>query len=335
MIRALPIFCFLLLAVLLAAGAPGTQPATQDDPRARIRGTVEMVVVPVTVKDASGELLYGLRREEFRVFEDGVEQEIELFSADAFPLSAVVLVDNALGAGDAQRVQESLGALAAGFAPSDEVAVALYETFLHQPTEFFADNDALYDALRRIELAAPAPGRTGAPLTGAPRVDTSPGGPPVSLSAGRRSKHLHDALYGATELLRSRARDRRRIILVVSDGANARENTVTFDRVLERLLAWDIVVYGVVLERPRILGGPGTLENYAQRTGGEMFYPTAERSPGALYALVTEQARNAYTLGYVPRNTDRTLGFHSIEVRVRRPNLIVKARDGYFAVAAP
>src|ERR1700688_5014853 len=89
-------------------------PQTQD-PRARIRTTVTLVVVPVTVKDSQGELVTDLQQNDFRVFEDGVEQPIALFSADAFPLSVAVLIDDDLKTGTAEKVQKTLETVAGAF----------------------------------------------------------------------------------------------------------------------------------------------------------------------------------------------------------------------------
>src|ERR1700687_5451916 len=90
-----------------------------DDPRAVIRARVDLVVVPVTVKDASGDLVPDLRDDEFRVLEDGVEQKIAFFSADAFPLSAVVLLDDGLKAKTSERVKQNLITVSAAFGESD------------------------------------------------------------------------------------------------------------------------------------------------------------------------------------------------------------------------
>lgn len=89
--KTLAVFLGLFLAIPIPAALP-----QQEDPRARIRTTVELVVVPVTVKDGTGNLVSDLREGEFRIFEDGVEQQISLFSVEAFPLSAVVLLDDGL-----------------------------------------------------------------------------------------------------------------------------------------------------------------------------------------------------------------------------------------------
>src|SRR5690349_11322030 len=107
-----------------APPSSGQAPALQGpDPRARIRTTVSLVVVPVTVKNGAGELVSDLQQKDFRIFEDGIEQQIALFSVDAFPVSAAVLIDDDLKRSSADRVQKTLETLAAGFSPSDEVSL--------------------------------------------------------------------------------------------------------------------------------------------------------------------------------------------------------------------
>src|SRR5690348_4207398 len=113
------------------AAASPQSPAQQQaaDPRAKIRSTVELVVVPVTVKDSKGNLVDDIRKDEFRIFEDGIEQQPSLFSTDAFPLSAVVLLDDDLKPKNSDQLHKSLLAVAGAFSESDEVAVARFASF--------------------------------------------------------------------------------------------------------------------------------------------------------------------------------------------------------------
>src|SRR6266436_3725020 len=107
--------------------APSMQP---QDPRARIRTTVSLVVVPVTVKNGAGELVTDLLQKDFRIFEDGIEQQISLFSVDAFPLSAAVLIDDDLKRSSADRVQKTLETLSAGFCASRAAQAHRSQQFL-------------------------------------------------------------------------------------------------------------------------------------------------------------------------------------------------------------
>jgi len=93
------------------ANRPGENPPRQSDVQARITVNSNLVILPVTVKDKSGELVPDLKRDEFRVFEDNVEQHVDMFTAEAFPLSMVVLIDNDLKDKDATKVQSSLMAI--------------------------------------------------------------------------------------------------------------------------------------------------------------------------------------------------------------------------------
>ena len=143
-----------------ASQPPVRHPSLQtQDPRARIRTTVSLVVVPVTVKDSAGELVTDLQQNDFRVFEDGIEQPIALFSVDAFPLSAAILIDDDLKQSTAEKVQKTLETLAGAFSASDEVSLWRFDEVPEQISEeFITDNDALLTQLKRIDLSSSFPG---------------------------------------------------------------------------------------------------------------------------------------------------------------------------------
>src|SRR6266704_5634664 len=113
-----------LIATMLAAGSvlvqakqspteeiprtqtqPLPQPTTQQsEARTKISVNSDLVVLPVTAKDRHGNLVPDLHREEFRIYDDNVEQSIDVFTAEAFPLSLVVLIDNDMKALDAAQM---------------------------------------------------------------------------------------------------------------------------------------------------------------------------------------------------------------------------------------
>src|SRR5262245_24597756 len=75
---------------------PPPRSTAPSDSQGTLRVNVNLVILPVTVKDGAGRLVADLARSEFRIFDDEVEQRLEYFSAEAFPLSAVILLDNDL-----------------------------------------------------------------------------------------------------------------------------------------------------------------------------------------------------------------------------------------------
>jgi len=325
----------------------GQEPALQtQDPRARIRTTVSLVVVPVTVKDSAGELVTDLQQNDFRVFEDGIEQPITLFSADAFPLSAAILIDDDLKRGTAEKVQKTLETLAAGFSASDEVSLWRFDEVPEQISEdFIGDNVKLLTQLKHIDLSSSFPGIGSYTMTNGPRVNTAqPPGPakvPTEANGHPNTKHINDAIYAAAEQLQDRPRERRKIIFLISDGQNAKNNTHKYDETLQLLLSADISVYAVGvgeanMNRGITFLGNNILSKYAHATGGDIFYGGMSRENlEELYARVSEQARNQYTIAYSGAHTDRSKPYHTIEVRVKRPGLALLTRDGYYLNATP
>jgi VWFA-related protein len=296
------------------------------------------------VKDGEGGLVTDLQQSDFRIFEDGIEQEIALFSVDPFPLSAAVLVDDDLKRSTADKVQKTLETLAGGFSASDEISLWRFDQVPESISDFITEGDALLTQLKHVDLSSSFPGVGSAPMTRGPRVNTQPLPGPLTnpgMSIGHPNyKHIDDAIYAAAEQLRDRARDRRKIIYLISDGQNAKNNTHSYKETLELLLSADISVYAIGvgeanLNRGITFLGNNVLAKYAHATGGDIFYASSRDDLERLYPRVSEQARNQYTIAYSAARTDHTQLYHSIEVRVRRPGLSLLARDGYYLNAKP
>jgi VWFA-related protein len=297
--------------------------------------TTNAVIVPVTVKNRDGVLVGDLSRDEFRVYCDNVEQQIVFFTSDPFPLSAVVLIDNNLSIKNAEQVQKSLVAISGGFGPTDEVALVTYDQFPNTVADFSFNNDELFNKLKRMDLQSHYPGApVGGPLTAGPTVNgrSAENGLPTPLGVRQETetKDLDDAVYAAGEMLKARGRDRRKIIFLISDGNNSHSNSHTLDQTLQLLLNSDVSVYSISVGHALLQHQSTRLEKYAQTTGGDTFYAGKDRGLENLYAKVTEQARNQYTLTFSPTDVTKGADFHSIEVRVRRPELDVTARSGYY-----
>ena len=338
---------FLAFAVSLAIpaqtipeGVPQQQSGQTQPPnsRATIRSTVELVVVPVTVKDARGNLVDDIRQDEFTILEDDVEQRISTFSTDAAPLSALVVLDDDLKPKAAEQLRKSLVAMSGAFSESDEVAVGRFGSFFNLLMDFTADNDRLVTLLKARAAGddsvpdpvstAPNPGAGGPPVPGAPTTQQQ-------ASADKSTKHLEDALDAAAQVLRTRPRGRRRVIILVSDGVDAKNNTHTYDQALTALLSSDVSVYAIGTDAALLRRGASPLSRFARSTGGDTYFVSNESALSKAYAQVAEEARHQYTLAYSPAGTDHTKNYHSVEVRVKRAGLNVLARDGYYLVRLP
>jgi VWFA-related protein len=311
-------------------------PQASTVPSARVlRSRTELVPVPVTVKNSHGALVPDLTKDDFRVFEDGKEQTIALFSTEAFPLSVVVVLDNDLTVKVRDQVQKSLDSIAGGLGQSDEAAVILYDQFPEPAIDFTADNDTMLTKLHRLRLGSSFPGDFGGPMAAGPVINNqsqSPGVPVYGKGADKVTKDLDDAMHAAGELLRARGRDRRKVICLISDGQNSRHNRWSYGEVLQLLLTSDISVYTVTVGTLLLKHEPGRMTHYANDTGGDSFFASKQADLERLYSAIGEQARNQYTLAYAPLNPG-VGDYHRIEVRVERPGLQVSSREGYYASA--
>jgi VWFA-related protein len=314
----------------------------QNQGPATIRVPSNIVTVPVTVKDSRGDLVAGLEQSDFRIFQDGVEQEIQRFYADPFPVSAVVLLDDDLPNRASEQVQRSLDSIAAGFGPRDEVAVVRFDEYPKTVLGFTTNNDALFAELRKIRtdpndaLDSRVAGTPSQTMTSGPTINGQPITeqqriPILGTETNGVTKHLDDAIHYAAEMLHTRDQNRHKIIFVISDGTNDRHNQWGFDTTLHILLEYEISVYAIAVGPEILKFQSGRLNHYATATGGDIFYATKQAGLEKMYSLLADEARNRYTLAYVPTNTSGRGNYHTIEVRVERPNLTVISRQGYYA----
>jgi VWFA-related protein len=313
-----------------------------------IRSTVNQVIVPVTVKNGQGGLVGDLQKDEFRVFADGIEQKVLRFTPDPTPLSAVVLIDNDLARKQADQVQKSLATISAGFGPNDEAALVTYSEFPTTVAEFSGNNDEFYTHLKRLQIGSHSVSVNAGPTNSGPVINgnTNPANAPATglgLPLHGSSRYqtftaLDDALYSAAEMFKNSQANRRKIIFLISDGSNSRQNKHTFNETLRSLLNKDISVYSVSVTHyvPVPVGksivehGMAELQKYATQTGGDTFFGDKQEELERLYADVTEEARNQYTLTFQPIGVDASRDYHPIEVRVRRPGLSILTREGYY-----
>ena len=225
-----------------------------------------------------------------------------------FPLSMVILIDNDLKKGDAKEVQDSLDAIVGGMSDLDEAFVCRFDQFFHPGKGFTSNQDQLLTELRRTKLDShtgvmPPGGPFNGPTINGHAADGSPSVPDSTrIILSQPTKALDDAVFGAAELLKSRPRNRRKIIFIVSDGVNGgkKYNTNTYDNTVKELQGHGISVFAVGVGSAFYDRRFERLSEYAHATGGDVYYAAKKESLQDLYSRVTEEARNEYTLAYVP-----------------------------------
>lgn len=325
-----------------------------------ITRNVTVVDVPVTVRDKKNRLVAGLPWWRFRVYEDGVRQNIWYFTTDAYPLSIAFVVDQTLPSDIMQKVNASFGAVTGSLTPSDSVAVVTYAgTGPQLQTDFTQATGqrlpAVLEAAKRPGAAMGVP-EMGDPMTLGPTVNGQQVDPNLAPQRGNagpflviphETHPLNDAILFAAERLSHQPPGRRRIIYVVSDGRNVRSKA-TYKEVMEYLLTNNISVYGTevggaalwgigYLDRAKLpfLQPDNVLPRYAYPTGGDVQSELTENGIQNAFVHITESVRTAYTIDYLSHNSALSSKYHQIEVRVEGlPGLTVQAKTGYYPSAS-
>lgn len=294
-----------------------------------IRVGTELVTVPVSVYERSGVYVSGLRRTDFRIYENGSEQEIAYFGTSEIPFTVVLLVDVS-GSTDQKirQIQSAALSFIRNLKPNDRVSIVEFASGINTLCDFTTDRAVLEKAIGRIRA----------------------GGATV--------------LYDAVERVLKRGfKDvqGRKAVVLFTDGVDTSGRSNGFEKTLALAEEGDAAVYSVyyntylemrgintgqgpmtgiptISRAPNIPGlrpedfarGRAYLEELARVTAAKMF--RSDSTTGGLdaaFAGIAEELGNQYSIGYYPTEPGPTGERKQIKVRVARPNVGVRARDSY------
>jgi VWFA-related protein len=328
------IFLCLFTTSLSGKALSFQKPQQSQDQGFSLKVPVDLVIVPVTVEDKNGRPVYDLRKEDFELREEGLVQEISYFSADPFPLSVAILLDRSTDARTQTALRETLLSLVEAFSGFDEISLFQFENTTDKLQDFTFNKEEVLKAFRRLSLVGSPPGIIGGPFAREPNIngipiDTGNGTvqPPKTLNT-----HIDDAVFAASQELRRRGKDRRKIIVLISNGQNAPGNRNSFESTIEAVLRAEIVVYGIAQGSALVTRRLTPLTKYAGQSGGAVFYPVKESGFAESYQRIADMARNQYVLGFVSQKEAQDVMFRKISVRIKEREMNVRARKGYYAV---
>lgn len=254
---------------------------------------VNLVEVYASVTDSKGASVPELPKEAFDVFEDGARQEISAFTAGEFPLSVAIAIDRSFSMRAERLAAARSGArlFLGQLRGTDQAMVVAVGSEIETVAPLSIDRAAQYAAVAAID-------RWG-------------------------TTSLHDAIIASIDAVQP-ARGRRALILL-SDGDDRYSRASAADA-LAHARAADVLVYPIAVGDRR----PSLFAELAALTGGRSFYvPDPRRLPDTL-AGIARELRHQYLLGYTPsRPLDERGEWRTITVKMTRPGLQVRARDGY------
>jgi Ca-activated chloride channel family protein len=275
------------------------------------RGGTDVVLLSVTVTDAAGHHVPGLGRDDFRVLEDGVLQEIVHFASEPTPISLSLLIDTSTSMETKLEIaQQAASGFVGRLGPKDVAQIMDFDSQTKILAPFTNDKAALNRALRQ----------------------TKAGG----------STSMYNSIYTAlSELRRLRGRNegeaRRQAIVLLSDGEDT-SSIVPYEDVLELAKRSEVIVYAIGLVAK---DSPGTragwsesefaLRSLTRETGGRVFFVAEPQQLPAIYIQISEELANQYSLGYVSRNTRRDGAWRRLALQVVKGDATPRTRAGYFA----
>jgi Ca-activated chloride channel family protein len=294
----------LALAMLLLVSAKA-----QDPEPFKISVSVDLVVLPVTVRDPKGGFASGLREQDFAVYEDGVRQSIRLFRHEDVPVTVGLVIDHS----------GSMGA------KLPEV-IAAARTFVH--TSNPDDRLFVVNFNERVTLGLPDSVSFTNRFEELERAISSM--PPAGMTA------LYDAAIEGLERFQQGSRDKGALIIVSDGGDNASKRTLP--QLVRMAEESNVVMYTIgIFDDADADRNPGVLSRLAKTTGGEAFFPGQLNEVVAICERIARDIRNQYTIGYVSSSTGKPGAFRAIRVTASgtEGKLQVRTRSGYVAGGDP
>lgn len=306
------------------------RPVKPDDEIVRVE--TDLVTIPVRITSKGGRPVPDVKKEEFKVFENGVEQEIAYFSNEEQPFTVALMLDMSYSSVfKLQEIQEAAFAFVRQLRPRDKVMIVSFDEkplVLCEPTN---DKKALRFAIEASKIGSGT------------------------------------SLYTALDLVlndKFRKIRGRKAVVLLSDGVDTTSKLMTEKRLLDYVSEVDALIYPIqyytfddvqknrrkdaevryddndrpyVVESPRGVGERESdyetatefFRKIADATGGSVQRVSSRTNLDKAFAKIADELRKTYSLGYYPSSERKPGGKYSIKVRVYRPNLNIRTREGY------
>lgn len=275
----------------------------QQQQQPTFRGITRTVPVWATVRDASGAFELDLTQDDFEVYDNGKLQKVNLFTRQAQPLSVVVVIDGSSSMMPIfQTVLDGVNQFVIRLMPGDEGRVESFADQTRMSPRFTTNRDELLDYLKdqfNIRMA--------------------------------NETRLWDALADALLAVGER-KGKRRVVVVFTDGDDT-DSVTTASHVASMAADRDAILYALAMwghEGGTPGGRPNhRIETLATQTGGGFYELRETDDINSTFTGIAEELHNQYVLGFTPAALDGKE--HKLEVKVKRPNTLVRARTSYIA----
>jgi len=291
-------------ALIPLSGQTPDAKVPEESPVFTFRTDTRLVDLHASVVDKQGHLVLNLPESAFKVYENGIQQEIKMFRREDVPVSLGLIIDNSASMHDKRaKVASAALALVSVSNPEDEVFIMDFNEEASLEQDYTSNIKELEAALKTIN--------------------------------SRGQTAMRDALRMGVEHLRHGGKKEKKILLVVTDGED-NSSVETLDHVIQSAQQNGVIVYGVGLlsddeprERER---AKQALDALTFATGGQAWYPQELSEVDGIAREVAHEIRNQYIIGYTPIDQSLDGKYRKIRVTVTAPgDPSVRTRAGYYA----
>ena len=273
-------------------------------PQSALRVRVDLVMLDVTVKTKRGQIMADLKKSDFEVLEDDVEQQLEVFSRDELPLNVAIVLDLSDSMDPfLQPLRDSMTNALGALKPEDQVALFTFSSKVQ--LHVFLTND-------KARIARY-----------------------ISTSTAGGSTNINDGLFVAARYLLNVQPNGRRVIILISDDVGTSAGRVTTHEIIAESLEADAGVYNLtvpgynpieVVRAAHNIAGIVNIHSVLEQTGGENFNVEDVAHVDAAFRELIARIKTRYTLGYYARSSKASQKLHKLEVRLA-PRFGKKGRD--------
>jgi Ca-activated chloride channel family protein len=333
-----------------AAGAANDNSPGPRSPAPAIRVTSQIVPVTCSIFNSDGTVIADLKRSDFRIYEDGVEQQVAYFETGTEPASVALVIDASPSVlRDSDEMKRAALALVEGLAPADQVAVVDFSAHTYLQADFSSDRDLIRHGIDRVDVR--------------------------QLLGDVGGSNIYQAVYLTAAKVFLGGREGRKAIVLLTDGQDSGlgltldpataaprpsqpNNRLTFEDLARTLAAADIQIFAVSTEnRPKIMtpewlashqdgsllvsDAPRSgvhaytlyLAELVRRSGGQLYFLRDSATLADIFRRIAQRIGAEYTLGYYPAGSPANhAGWHRLRVEiVGHPGATIIHRAAYYA----
>jgi Ca-activated chloride channel homolog len=305
----------LLLSVALFLAFPSyAQDQSQQQAPSVIHVDVNLVLLDATVKTKSGQILDGLKQEDFELREDGVPQKIDIFSRDELPLNVALVLDLSDSIGPfLGPLRDAANVALSALKPEDEVALFTFSTEAQLVVPFTKDKAGIGKEISGFQVGG--------------------------------ATNINDGIFLAAQYLLNTPPKGRRVIILISDDVGTSAGGQGTRDIVTETIAADAVVYNLkipgynppgTLIAASMVPGLVNIRRVTDQTGGEIFDVPNVAQLDPIFQALIKRIKTRYTLGYYTNATGATGKPHKLDVRLtsshgkKGHDYVILAKSGYY-----